>query len=68
VSFCYAFRCTSLSHRNYCTVFVAQDPDSQSIVVAHQGTDPEKILSIANDAKFIQVDMNSTIFPKAAGV
>ena len=47
-------------------VFIGQHPDSQSVIVAHEGTDPEKILSIANDAKFAQVDMNSTLFPKAA--
>lgn len=46
--------------------FIGQHPDSQSVIVAHEGTDPEKILSIANDAKFAQVDMNSTLFPKAA--
>lgn len=48
-------------------VFVAQDPDSQSIVVAHQGTDPEKFLSVLNDAKFAQVAMNTTLFTSAAG-
>ncbi|KAJ3532827.1 hypothetical protein NM688_g7367 [Phlebia brevispora] len=46
--------------------FVASDPDSQSIVVAHQGTDPSNILSIANDIEFKQVAMNSTLFPSAA--
>ncbi|KAI0339625.1 alpha/beta-hydrolase [Trametopsis cervina] len=46
--------------------FVAQDPDTQSIVVAHQGTDPDKLLSIANDVKFGQVAMNSTLFPSPA--
>lgn len=46
--------------------FVATDPDSQTVVVAHQGTDPEKLLSIANDAEFKQVVMNSTLFPSAA--
>ena len=47
-------------------VFVAQDTDSQAIVVAHQGTDPEKFLSLLNDAEFGQVAMNSTLFPSAA--
>ncbi|PSR74465.1 hypothetical protein PHLCEN_2v9812 [Hermanssonia centrifuga] len=46
--------------------FIAQDPDSQSIIVAHQGTDPEEILSVANDVEFKQVAMNSTLFPSAA--
>ncbi|KAI0645946.1 alpha/beta-hydrolase [Trametes meyenii] len=45
--------------------FVASDPDSKTIVVAHQGTDPKKILSIANDVEFLQVDANATLFPKA---
>lgn len=46
--------------------FIAQDPDSQTIVVAHQGTDPENLLSDLNDAEFAQVAMNSTRFPSAA--
>ncbi|KAI0355721.1 alpha/beta-hydrolase [Trametes cingulata] len=45
--------------------FIASDPDSQTIVVAHQGTDPHKILSIANDIEFAQVDANTTLFPQA---
>ncbi|KAK7685856.1 hypothetical protein QCA50_011203 [Cerrena zonata] len=49
--------------------FVATDPSTQSVVVAHQGTDPTKILSIANDVKFVQKDMDSKVFPKPdAGV
>lgn len=47
-------------------VFVAQDPDSQTVVVAHEGTDPENLLSVTNDAEFKQVAMNSTLFPSAA--
>lgn len=46
-------------------VFVASDPDSQTIVVAHQGTDPKKVLSIANDIEFAQVAANTTLFPQA---
>ena len=49
------------------TVFIASDPDSQTIVVAHQGTDPHNILSIANDIQFAQVDANTTRFPQASG-
>ncbi|KAI0630116.1 alpha/beta-hydrolase [Trametes polyzona] len=45
--------------------FVASDPDTKTIVVAHQGTEPKKILSIANDVEFLQVDANTTLFPKA---
>ncbi|OSD07114.1 alpha/beta-hydrolase [Trametes coccinea BRFM310] len=45
--------------------FIASDPDTQTIVVAHQGTDPHEILSIANDIQFGQVAANNTLFPKA---
>ncbi|KAI0705109.1 alpha/beta-hydrolase [Cerioporus squamosus] len=47
--------------------FVASDPDTQTIVVAHQGTEPKNVLSIANDVEFLQVDANSTLFPQASG-
>ena len=47
-------------------VYVATDPQTQSVVVAHEGTDPDKLLSIANDAEFAQVAMNATLFPSAA--
>ncbi|EKM59656.1 uncharacterized protein PHACADRAFT_114705 [Phanerochaete carnosa HHB-10118-sp] len=46
--------------------FIAQDPDNQSIVVAHQGTDPEELLSDLNDLEVAQVSMNTTLFPSAA--
>ncbi|KAM5540298.1 hypothetical protein V8D89_006117 [Ganoderma adspersum] len=46
--------------------FVAQDVDKKTIVVAHQGTDPHKVLSIANDVEFTQVAANKTLFPQAA--
>ncbi|OJT14911.1 hypothetical protein TRAPUB_8534 [Trametes pubescens] len=45
--------------------FIASDPDTQTIVVAHQGTDPKEVLSIANDVEFLQVGANSTLFPQA---
>lgn len=44
---------------------MASDPDTQTIVVAHQGTEPKKVLSIANDIEFRQVDANTTLFPQA---
>ncbi|KAI8993878.1 alpha/beta-hydrolase [Trametes punicea] len=44
----------------------SSDPDSQTIVVAHQGTDPHKVLSVANDVEFTQVDANATLFPQAS--
>jgi len=43
--------------------FVASDPTSQAIVVGHQGTDPNSILSIGNDVEIAQVAPNSQIFP-----
>ncbi|KAL0953219.1 hypothetical protein HGRIS_004472 [Hohenbuehelia grisea] len=45
--------------------FVAHDPVTQSIVVAHQGTEPSNILSILNDAQFLLTGLNSTRFPAA---
>ena len=48
------------------TVFVAEDVDQKTVVVAHQGTDPKKVLSIANDVEFKQVSANKTLFPQAA--
>jgi len=46
--------------------YVATDPSIQAIVVAHQGTDPQKLLSIANDVEIEHVAMNATLFPKSA--
>jgi len=46
--------------------FVAHDPVTQSIVVAHQGTEPENILSVLNDAEFFLTELNSTRFPSTA--
>jgi len=45
--------------------YIAHDPSTQSVVVAHQGTDAENILSIANDVEFGLTDFNSTLFPNA---
>ncbi|RDX50054.1 alpha/beta-hydrolase [Lentinus brumalis] len=45
--------------------FVAHDVDTDTIVVAHQGTDPKNLLSDLNDLNFFQVDANTTILPKA---
>jgi len=43
--------------------YVAHDPTSQSIVVAHQGTDPGKILSIANDLQILLEPLDQNLFP-----
>jgi len=45
--------------------FVANDPVSQSIVVAHEGTDPTQLLSDLNDIEIAQVAINTTLFPAA---
>ncbi|KAI0057337.1 alpha/beta-hydrolase [Artomyces pyxidatus] len=45
--------------------FVAHDSKTDSIVVAHQGTDASNPLSVINDLKFILRPINSTLFPTA---
>jgi len=45
--------------------YVAFDPTTSAVVVAHQGTDPENFYSDVNDIEFALVDVNSTNFPKA---
>jgi len=45
--------------------YVASDPQSQSIVVVHEGTDPTNLLSDLNDVEFKQVAINATLFPQA---
>ncbi|KAL0058908.1 hypothetical protein AAF712_014390 [Marasmius tenuissimus] len=47
--------------------FVAHDPTTESIVVAHQGTDSRKILSILNDAQLLLRDINTKRFTSAKG-
>ncbi|KAJ7575605.1 alpha/beta-hydrolase [Mycena floridula] len=48
--------------------FIAHDPDTSTVVVAHQGTEPENILSVLNDAEFILTDLNTTRFTSADGL
>lgn len=50
-----------------CVVFVATDPTIQSVVVAHQGTDPTKVLSVLNDAQFFPTDLDTKRFPNSTG-
>ncbi|KAK0202293.1 alpha/beta-hydrolase, partial [Desarmillaria ectypa] len=45
---------------------IAHDKLTNSIVVAHQGTDPENILSILNDAEFVPTPIDTEYFPSAA--
>ncbi len=58
--------CSDTRRAHARTVFIAEDPDKKTVVVAHQGTDPHKVLSIANDVQFTQVAANKTLFPQAA--
>ncbi|KAF9468230.1 alpha/beta-hydrolase [Collybia nuda] len=45
--------------------FVAHDPATESIIVAHQGTEKSSVLSILNDVQIQLVGLNSTRFPDA---
>ncbi|KAJ7506113.1 alpha/beta-hydrolase [Mycena galericulata] len=47
--------------------FIAHDAQDQSLVVAHEGTDPDNILSILNDLEFGLTNINTTLIPQAAG-
>lgn len=47
-------------------VLIATDPSSKAVVVAHQGTDPQNVLSLLNDAEFLPVGLDLKRFPKAA--
>ncbi|KAK0215107.1 Alpha/Beta hydrolase protein [Armillaria fumosa] len=46
---------------------IAHDKSTNSIVVAHQGTDPKNILSVLNDAEFFLTPIDTESFPSAAG-
>ncbi|KAI9433464.1 alpha/beta-hydrolase [Lactarius indigo] len=48
--------------------FVGHDNQTESIVVAHQGTDPTKLHSILNVVRVFQEGLNTTLFPKAGDV
>ncbi|KAM5532581.1 hypothetical protein V8D89_013787 [Ganoderma adspersum] len=45
--------------------FVAYDKDKDTVVVAHQGTEPKNFLSDLNDLNIVQVDANTTVLPNA---
>jgi len=47
--------------------YIAHDGNDQSLVVAHEGTDPKELLSILNDAEFGLVPLNASRFPQTAG-
>ncbi|KAF8345922.1 Alpha/Beta hydrolase protein [Amanita rubescens] len=43
--------------------FVGYWPEQSSVVVAHEGTDPTKLLSLLTDADFIMIPLDPTLFP-----
>ncbi|KAJ7067106.1 alpha/beta-hydrolase [Mycena amicta] len=43
--------------------FVGYDPTLATVIVSHQGTDPEKILSLVTDSNFFLESLNPTLFP-----
>lgn len=47
--------------------FVAHDKDTNTIVVAHEGTDPTNLLSLLNDLEVKLEDLDTTLFSSAAG-
>ncbi|KAJ7913227.1 alpha/beta-hydrolase [Mycena leptocephala] len=48
--------------------YIAHDKDEQSLVVAHEGTDAQSILSLLNDAEFSLAALNVSRFPSSAGL
>ncbi|KAF7333769.1 Lipase-3 domain-containing protein [Mycena venus] len=43
--------------------FVGYDPTLETVIVSHQGTDPEHILPLLTDANFILEPLNPLLFP-----
>lgn len=43
--------------------YVGFDPTLETVMVAHQGTDPSKIIPLVTDATFSLESLNSTLFP-----
>lgn len=43
--------------------YVGFSPSLKTVIVAHQGTDPHKLLSLLADADFFLFPLNSTLFP-----
>ncbi|KAL0567541.1 hypothetical protein V5O48_014454 [Marasmius crinis-equi] len=58
-------RYTRLDYSRLEIDFVAHDPTTNSIVVAHQGTNSKNLLSILNDAQFLLKDINTDRFTSA---
>ncbi|KDQ19508.1 hypothetical protein BOTBODRAFT_28084 [Botryobasidium botryosum FD-172 SS1] len=47
--------------------FVGYWPSDDTAIVAHQGTDPSKLLSLLTDVDFIPVPLDSKLFPGMGG-
>ncbi|KDQ19509.1 hypothetical protein BOTBODRAFT_440996 [Botryobasidium botryosum FD-172 SS1] len=47
--------------------FVGYWPSDDTVVVAHQGTDPTQLLSVLTDIDFIPVPLDSRLFPGLGG-
>ncbi|KIY52535.1 lipase class 3 family protein, partial [Fistulina hepatica ATCC 64428] len=43
--------------------YVGYDPSLDTMIVAHQGTDPSKLAADLTDAEFVLVNLDSTLFP-----
>ncbi|KAJ7497940.1 lipase [Mycena galericulata] len=43
--------------------FVGYDPSLKTVIVSHQGTNPEEILSLVTDSNFFLSSLDSTLFP-----
>ncbi|OSX64053.1 hypothetical protein POSPLADRAFT_1136683 [Postia placenta MAD-698-R-SB12] len=43
--------------------FVGYDPTLETVIVSHQGTDPEEILPLVTDGDITLVNLDSTLFP-----
>ncbi|KAG6814792.1 hypothetical protein H0H87_007413, partial [Tephrocybe sp. NHM501043] len=47
--------------------FVGYWPEQKTIVVAHEGTDPAKLVSLLTDANVLKVSLDRTLFPGVPG-
>ncbi|KXN88006.1 Lipase [Leucoagaricus sp. SymC.cos] len=57
-----------LSVRVFCPIpGLAAELNTQSVVVAHQGTDPSKIVPLLTDADFFPEELDSGLFPGLSG-
>lgn len=43
--------------------FVGYDPNLDTVIVSHQGTDPSEIMPLITDADFFLTSLDSTLFP-----